>query len=95
MKPKGALSSPMNNPHPMPDRDGDKRDMRDHNDQQLSEPHARSKSDPANVFQEGMNGTQYVGPVDDVAADCVASPMMGQRRSATGQYESPKRIDRP
>jgi hypothetical protein len=33
------------------------------------------------------------GVVDKIATDIVASPGMGQRRAATGKYESEKRKD--
>lgn len=95
MKPKGTLSSPLRNPHPLPDINGDRRDTHDHNPSpNLQEPHSKDKRVPSNDFVEGMPGNRgRVGPVDKIAEDIVASPMQGQRRSATGQYESVKRRD--
>ena len=88
MKIKDTLSSPMSMPVPRIDRDGDKRDMQDHNDQGLSVKRDRSRSDPANTFQENLNGKSYVGPVNKVAADIVSGPMQGPRRDSTGERES-------
>jgi hypothetical protein len=84
---KSGLSSPMSMQLPV-NRDGDKRDLRDSNDQGLSAGRDKAKADPTNVFQENLNGKSYVGPVNQVAADCVASPMNGPRCDATGVRES-------
>jgi hypothetical protein len=75
-------------PVPRIDRDGDKRDMQDHNDQEISAKRDRSRSDPANTFQENLNGKSYVGPVNTVAADIVSGPMQGPRCAATGKREA-------
>lgn len=95
MKNTDRLGSPMNHGWGAPNPDGDKRDTHTGNPApELSAPHARGKGDPANDFQEVLNGTPRRGNVDVVAKDVVASPMMGQRRSATGEYESEKRRDK-
>ena len=87
MKIKDTLSSPMSMPVPRIDRDGDKRDMQDHNDQELSAKRDRSRSDPANTFQENLSALNYVGPVDKKAKDILSGPMQG-KRSATGKRDS-------
>jgi hypothetical protein len=70
-------------------RDGD---SRDHHDQNPHFPetakHDRGKNTIAMDFMEGLNGTDYIGPVNKVAADVIASPMNGPRSSATGKREA-------
>lgn len=84
------LSSPFSSPHKVPDRDGDRRDTHDHNPStNLNVEHERGKGDPANNFVEGMPGEKgRVGRVVDISPDILSTAMGGQRRSASGEYES-------
>jgi hypothetical protein len=91
MSHRSGLSSPFRSPHPLPDPDGDKRDIHDHNPStNLNVEHDRGKDDPANVFVEGMpDGFGIrVGHTHAVSEDVLATAMGGQRRAATGEYES-------
>lgn len=96
MKKRDQMATTMNPGWPCPDKDGDRRDTHDHNPStNLGEPHARSKHDPANDFVEGMpDGKGRVGHVIDVAKDVLSSPMLGQRRAATGAYESERNVEK-
>ena len=92
MAKKNQLSSPFELPHPMPNVDGDKRDIHDKLPT-IPVRHDRSRSTSANVFIEGEDGGHgRIGPVDEVAADVLSSPQGGQRRSATGKYESVRSV---
>jgi hypothetical protein len=87
---KDKLSSPFTPPHKFPDRDGDRRDTHDHNPStNLNVARDMGKADPENDFVEGMPGGKgHVGRVADIAPDILSTAMGGQRRSATGEYES-------
>ncbi len=89
-KATNPLNSPFTLPHPMPAVDGDMRDVHDHNPSEgLGSPHDRRKGAPRNIFVEGEDeGHGRVGRVSEVAADILSTPLGGQRRSATGKYES-------
>jgi hypothetical protein len=88
MSKRGGLSSPMSMQLPV-DKQGD---SRDHHDQNPHFPetgkHTRGKDTMALDFVEGLNGTDYIGHVNEVAKDILASPMNGPRRSATGEREA-------
>lgn len=79
---------------PTPDKNGDQRDMKDKNPSAVFNrfEHDRSKDDPDNNFIEGQDKGDYIGSVDQVAANILSSPMNGQRRSATGEYESVRSV---
>lgn len=87
---KDKLSSPFTSPYKAPDRDGDRRDTHDHNpSHSLNVEHERGKDTPANDFVEGMPGGKgRVGRVVDISPDILSTAMGGQRRSASGEYES-------
>jgi hypothetical protein len=89
-KATNPLQSPFTLPHPMPSVDGDKRDVHGHNPSEgLGAPRDRGKGVPRNIFAEGEDeGHGRVGRVSEVAADVLSTAMGGQRRSATGEYES-------
>lgn len=83
---RDKLSSPFTSPHPVPDRDGDRRDVHDHNpSQNLNVAHDRGKDTPAMDFVEGMPDEK--GHHAYVPEDILSTPMLGQRR-ATGEYDS-------
>lgn len=92
---KDQLSSPFRNPHGSADIDGDRRDIHDQNPSFPDARHDRGPGTPANLFIEGEDSGSYVGNVDRNTKDVISSPGQGQRRAATGRYESPRRIDRP
>lgn len=87
----GGLSSPFRSPHPQPDIAGDKRDIHDHNPStNLNVAHDRGRDTPPNLFVEGMDAHpgSGIGRTADVVPDVLSTAMGGQRRSATGEYES-------
>jgi len=91
MSKRNQFSSPFSSPHPTPNPDGDKRDIHDHNPStNLGAEHERGRGDPSNNFVEGPpdGAGSRVGHTHEVSKDVLASAMGGQRRSATGQYES-------
>jgi hypothetical protein len=72
--------------------DGDRRDVHDQNPHvpMNSAPHDRSKDTMEVHFFEGEDvGGDFMGRVVDVTKDILSTPMSGQRRSATGEHESP------
>jgi hypothetical protein len=97
VKNKDQMATTMNPGWPCANVDGDRRDVHDHNPAtNLGEPHAKGKRTPANDFVEGMpDGKGRIGHVVDVASDVLSSPMLGQRRSATGVYESERNKEKP
>lgn len=87
---KDKLSSPFHSPHRLPNRDGDARDIHDVNPStNLNVEHDRAGRDPAMHFVEVVPGNKgRVGKVNETTPDILSSAMGGQRRSATGDYES-------
>jgi hypothetical protein len=91
MSHRSGLSSPFHSPHPLPDPDGDKRDIHDHNPStNLGEAHERGAGDPKNDFIEGVasHPGSRLGHTAEVVPNILSTAMGGQRRSATGEYES-------
>jgi len=88
---KLKIASPMQAPFPQPSVEGDKRDVEDQNPHEPTA-HDRSKDTLPLHFYEGLDTGKYIGKVDEVAEDVLSSPMNGQRRSATGERESPKSV---
>ena len=89
---KLKIASPMKSMLPQPNVKGDQRDIIDQNPHE-TEPHSRSKDTLPIHFYEGEDvGSNYIGLVDDIAGNVLSSPMNGQRRSATGEYESPRSV---
>lgn len=92
---KEDLRSPMTSGFPKTSVDGDKRDIHDQNPQVPfnQAKHDRGKSTLPNVFFEGEDNLgDCMGLVDKEARDVLSSPMSGQRRSATGKYESERTV---
>jgi hypothetical protein len=87
------LRSPMNSAFPALKCEGDPTDIHDRNRNIPGDPGLARGRDTLSVkMHEGMPGGTYQGLVDEVAEDCVATPMAGQRRSATGEFESRRSV---
>lgn len=92
MKKTDQVRGPMQSGFPVNSVEGDKRDLHDQNPSFTHCPeadHARSKDTLPLVFKEGVDTGDYIGRVVDTTEDLLSSPMGGQRRSATGERESP------
>jgi hypothetical protein len=94
---KDKLSSPMAPPYKRPDQRGDKRDVHDTNPAtNLNVAHDRGKNTLSLDFIEETDGHSgsRIGRTADLVPDILSSAMGGQRRSATGEYESEPSIHR-
>lgn len=94
---KDKLSSPMAPPYARPDQRGDRRDIHDHNPAtNLQVEHDKGKHTLSIDFVEetDAHAGSRIGRTADVVPDILASAMGGQRRSATGAYESEPSIHR-
>jgi hypothetical protein len=94
---KDKLCSPMAPPYPLPNQRGDRRDVHDHNPAtNLQVDHDRGKHSLSLDFVEETGGHEgaRIGRTADVVPDILSSAMGGQRRSATGEYESEPSIHR-
>ena len=92
---KEKIASPMRSAFPSADPRGDGRDVHDQNPHPPMNKfkHSRSKDTLSMNFFEGEDRTgDTMGLVDEVAGDVLSSPMNGQRRSATGEHESPRSV---
>jgi hypothetical protein len=88
---KDKFSSPMAPAFPHPNQRGDRRDVHDHNPStNLNVDHDRGKDSLSLDFIEETDGHSgsRIGRTADVVPDILSSAMGGQRRSATGEYES-------
>ena len=89
MKSKDQVATTMNPGWPALNRDGDRRDVHDHNPADgLKEAHERGISTPKNIFQEVSPTGPRRGPVTKMTPDILSSPMNGPRCGATGERES-------
>src|SRR5260370_40827413 len=94
---KNQLSSPFSSPHPLPDQKGDRRDVHDTNPAtNLNVAHDKGKDTLSLDFVEETDGHSgsRIGRTADVVPDILSTAMGGQRRSATGEYESEPSIHR-
>jgi len=84
---RGGLLTPMELPgYPEPDKNGDRRDVHDHNpSQHLNVAHDRGPDTLSIDFVEGM--PEGRGAHGYIPQDVLSTPMLGQRRT-TGEYES-------
>jgi len=88
---KNQFSSPFECPYPLPDKDGDRRDIHDSNPAtNLGVPHEKGRDSLSLNFVEETDGHPgaRIGHTHTHVPDILATAMGGQRRSATGQYES-------
>jgi len=84
-------------PYKHPHEHGDKRDVHDHNrSTNLQVDHDRGKDTLSLNFVEETDGHSgsRIGRTADLVPDILSSAMGGQRRSATGEYESEPSIHR-
>lgn len=94
---KDKLSTPMAPPYKHPHQRGDKRDVHDHNPStNLQVQHDRGKNTLSLDFVEETDGHSgsRIGRTADLVPDILSTAMGGQRRSATGEYESEPSIHR-
>jgi hypothetical protein len=92
MAKKDQVRGPMTSGFPPMRVGGDQRDTIDQNPHvpMTEAPHDRSKDTlPVHFFEGEDMGGDLMGRVVDVTEDILSTPMSGQRRSATGEHESP------